>query len=112
MVQCFFIRRIWVLSEHKHWLAGILSAIALTTLGAAMFFGIHNFGHQSFSGFHGVYQVSPSLRANIYLANADYTPIVIMWSVSDMILDGTIVGILCYYLQKVRRPLPADPDNG
>lgn len=61
MVQCFFIRRIWVLSEYKHWMAGILSAIAVATLGAAMFFGIKDIGHQSFSGFHGVCQVPPSL---------------------------------------------------
>lgn len=35
-----------------------------------------------------------------------------MWSVSDMVLDGIIAGLLWYYLQKVRWPLPPDPDIG
>ena len=112
MVQCFFIRRIWVLSEYKYWIAGLLSVIAFITLGIAMFFGIHRVGHQLFTGFHGVCQVSPSLSANVNVANAEHTPIVIMWSVSDMVLDGAIAGLLCYYLLKVRWPLPPDPDIG
>ena len=33
-----------------------------------------------------------------------------MWSVSDMVLDGAIAGILCYHLQKVCHPLPPDAD--
>ena len=65
MVQCFFIRRIWVLSEYKHWMAGILSVIAFITLGAAMFFGIKDAGHQLFSGFRSVSHVSPVLRASL-----------------------------------------------
>lgn len=54
----------------------------------------------------------PLLEQNIYTADADYTPIVIMWSVSDMVLDGIIAGLLWYYLQKVRWRLPPDPDIG
>jgi hypothetical protein len=111
IVQCFFIRRIWVLSEYKNTVPGILSAIAFITLGAGMFFGIKDFGHQSFSGFHGMRQVAPFLRTNIYVA-ADYTPIVIARSVSDMILDGAIACILFYYLQKVRHPRRPDSDFG
>jgi hypothetical protein len=29
-----------------------------------------------------------------------------MWSISDMVLDGSIAGLLCYYLHKVRYSLP------
>ena len=54
VVQCFFIRRIWVLGEYKNKLPCILSVIALTILGAAMFIGTKDAGHQSFSGFHGM----------------------------------------------------------
>ena len=53
-MQCFFIRRIWVLSEYKRWKVIILSAIAFIILGAAMFIGFKDVGHQLFSGFHGV----------------------------------------------------------
>jgi len=49
-----------------------------------MFIGAEKAGRQSFTGFH------------------DYTPIVVMWSVSDMVLDGIIAGLLWYYLQKSR----------
>lgn len=49
---------------------------------------------------------------HIYIAGTDYTPIVMVWSISDMVLDGAIAGILCYYLQKVRHPLPPDPGIG
>jgi len=49
---------------------------------------------------------SPFLRANTYVGDAEYTPILILWGVSNMVLDGTIAGILCYYLHSVRCPLP------
>jgi len=52
------------------------------------------------------------LGPHIYVAGADYTPIVVIWDISDMVLGGGIAGILCYYLQKVRRLLPPDPDYG
>jgi len=77
-----------------------------------MFIGIKDVSHQSFSGFHGMCQVATFLGANTHVAGADYTPVVIMRSTSDMVLDGAIAGILCYYLQKVRDPIPPDPDIG
>jgi hypothetical protein len=61
MVQCFFIRRIWVLSGRKHWVAISLSAIALAVLSGAMFFAVKDIGHQLFSRYHGVCRVSPFL---------------------------------------------------
>ena len=65
MVQCFFIRRIWVLSEYKIKLPCILSTIALSVLGVAMFIGMKDAGHQTYSGFHGMWQVGLFLRVNI-----------------------------------------------
>ena len=110
MVQCFFIRRIWVLSGYKHWLAVLFSGFALTTLGGAMFFGINDAGHSRYSRFHGVYKVSLFLRAKTYIAAKEHTPVLIMWSVADMVLDGLIAGLLCYYLHLVRHLLP--PSSG
>jgi len=112
IVQCFFIRRIWVLSGCKHWLAVIFLALALTTLGGAIFFGVNGAGHSLYSKFHGVCEVSPFLRSGTYTADAEHTPVLIMWSVADMILDGSIATLLCYYLHKVRRPLPSYPGIG
>jgi len=111
IVQCFFIRRIWVLSGFKHWLAVIFSAVALITLSGAMFFGINGAGNQRYSRFHGACEVSEFLSADAY-DHAEHTPILIMWSVSDMSLDGVIAGLLCYYLHKVRYPLPLFSDIG
>jgi len=48
--------------------------------------------------------------ANSNLADAAYTPILIMWGVSNMVLDGAIAGLLCYYLHNVLHPLPPYPD--
>ena len=50
----------------------------------------------------------PHLTVIIYATDADYTPILIAWSVADMTLDGAITGLLWYYLNKVRRP--PEPD--
>jgi len=48
IVQCFFIRRILGPKvATKHWLAVIFSAVALITLGGAMFFGINGAGNQT-----------------------------------------------------------------
>ena len=104
IVQCFFIRRIWVLSGYKHWLAVIFSGVALVTLSGAMFFGVNGAGSQLYSRFHGACKVSGYPREVAY-DQAEHTPILIMWSVSDMSLDGAIAGILCYYLHKVCYPL-------
>jgi hypothetical protein len=57
---------------------------------------------RSFSGFQWYGLVALFLEPHIYVAGADYTPIIIMWSISDMVIDGAIAGILCYYLQTVR----------
>src|ERR1700749_2220910 len=69
MVQCFFIRRIWVLSGYKLWLASILSVLALMTLGGGMFFGINEAGRSTYSKFNGVCGVSLLLRAKTYIAD-------------------------------------------
>jgi hypothetical protein len=105
IVQGFFIRRIWVLSGYKNWLACIFSVLALITLGGAMFFGVYRAGNQLYSGFHGACEASPLLGEGTYELDAENAPILIMWSVSDMLLDGLLAGLLCYYLHKVRNPL-------
>jgi len=112
MVQCFFIRRIWVLSGYKTWLAVIFLAIALITLSGAMFFGINGAGNQLYSKFHGACESSSLLREDTYDLDAEHTSVLIMWSVSDMLLDGVIAGLLCYYLHKVHCALPLHPDIG
>jgi len=71
-----------------------------------MFFGVNGAGNQLYSKFHGGCHAFSFFRGDTYVADAEHTPILIMWSVSDMVLDGALAAFLCYYLHKVRCPLP------
>lgn len=73
-----------------------------------MFIGIKDAGHQSYSGFHGMWLGGLFLRVYTQVVGAEYTAIITMWSISDMVIDGAIAGILCYHLQKVCHPHPPE----